>query len=351
MVWTVFWMGLLTVQGLAGDIWTYLNPFTAPAWLARSGLGWRAPLCLPAWLGYWPALAGFLLFGFVLLADPAPADPDHLARLAAGYWVFHFALALLYGPAWLRRGEPFAVLFRAIGWVGICARSGGRLRLGPPGWQIATGAAPPLSLAVFCVMVLATGSFDGLNETFWWLGVLGMNPLEFSGRSAVVWQNTAGLLLANLFLVLVFALTLTLGQRLAGQGPHLTRGMRLFAPTLLPIALGYHVAHYLPSFLVDSQYALVALSDPLMSGADWLRLGEFFVSTGFFNSKDSVRVIYLSQAGAVVAGHVLAVLTAHAVALKAYGSHREAVLSQVPLAVFMLGYTWFGLWLLASPRF
>ena len=89
---------------------------------------------------------------------------------------------------------------------------------------------------------------------------------------------------------------------------------RQFGPTLLPIALGYHVAHYLPSFMVDSQYALVALSDPLLNGADILGLGEFYVSTGFFNTQASVRVIYLTQAGAVVIGHILAVLSAHAVA-------------------------------------
>jgi hypothetical protein len=96
---------------------------------------------------------------------------------------------------------------------------------------------------------------------------------------------------------------------------------------------------------------LVALSDPLLNGSDLLGLGEFYVSTGFFNTQDSVRRIYLTQAGAIVAGHVIAVLTAHAVALRHNSSHRAAVLSQLPLAAFMVAYTWFGLWLLASPRF
>lgn len=74
------------------------------------------------------------------------------------------------------------------------------------------------------------------------------------------------------------------------------------------------------------------------------------VTTGFFNTPDSVRAIFLTQAGAVVGGHVLAVILAHVLAMRALGSTRKAVLSQVPLALFMVAYTFFGLWLLASPR-
>jgi len=140
-----------------------------------------------------------------------------------------------------------------------------------------------------------------------------------------------------------------LGPRLG-----LGRAFCLFAPSILPIALGYHIAHYLPSFLVDAQYALAAATDPMARGADYLGLGSFYVTTGFFNTQASVRLIWLTQAGAVVTGHILAVILAHAIALRHFGSERNAAinasLSQVPLAIFMILYTFFGLWLLASPR-
>ena len=119
---------------------------------------------------------------------------------------------------------------------------------------------------------------------------------------------------------------------------------------LLPIALGYHIAHFLPAFLVNSQYALVALSDPLGTGADWLGLGQFYVSTGFFNNLDSVRVIWISQASAVVVGHLLSILVAHRLTVILYGTTIRAFISQLPLAIFMVGYTGLGLWLLATPR-
>ena len=119
---------------------------------------------------------------------------------------------------------------------------------------------------------------------------------------------------------------------------------------MLPIALGYHFAHYLTSFLVDGQYAYAALSDPLTTGADLLGLGKFHVTTGFFYEMGTVRLILVTQATMIVIGHVIAVLTAHSIALDLFRQPRSAALSQLPMAVFMVLYTLFSLWLLASPR-
>ena len=202
-------------------------------------------------------------------------------------------------------------------------------------------------MLILCL--LGSGSFDGLNETFWWLSVLGINPLAFPGRSAIVTETVAGLLIFNAGLIAAFWLSVWLGDVLA-RGRGVTYAVRTFAPSILPIAIGYHIGHYLPTFLVDAQYAFAAASDPLARGDDLLGLGTFYVTTGFFNTQATVRVIWLCQAGAVVAGHILAILLAHALALRLYNEPRRALLSQVPLALFMVLYTFFGLWLLASPR-
>ncbi len=85
-------------------------------------------------------------------------------------------------------------------------------------------------------------------------------------------------------------------------------------------------------------------------GADLFGLAGGHVTTGFFNTQASVRVIWLTQAGAVVFGHVVAILMAHVLALRLFGTTRKATLSQLPLTLFMVSYTLFGLWLLASPR-
>ena len=350
-IWTVFWIGFVTVQGLIGDLWAYLNPFTGPLSLIRRVFGPQTYPRLPPELGHGLGIVAFLAFAYVLLADPAPSDPARLARYAATYWLFTMIMALIHGPRWLRRAEGFTVMFNAYARLAMFGRHRGSLCLGLPGWQVLARRPPLLGPALMMILLLGTGSFDGLNETFWWLGLIGINPLEFPGRSAVIWQSGLGLLIANALLVAVLILMTALGIRLIKERVSILQGLRLFAPSILPIAMGYHIAHYLTSFLVDGQYTLVALSDPFLTGADYLGLGQFYVSTGFFTSTDTVRTIFLTEAGAVVVGHVLAVMLAHAIALRTFGSNRRATISQAPLALFMIGYTLFGLWLLASPRF
>jgi len=349
-VWTLWWVGLVSLQGIVGNLWSWLNPWTGPVAVTRAALTLRPFLRLPVQVGHSLAILSFLGFVAVLLADPAPSDPARLAVYVGGYWLFSFLALLAFGPRWLYRAEGFSVLMRAYCGMGLFGRSGNRIALGLPGWQLLRRATPAPGLAVFILLMLGSGSFDGLNETFWWLDLLGINPLEFPGRSAVIIQNLTGLLVANLALIAAFVLTIRLGLGLAGAPMGLGRAFCLFAPSILPIALGYHIAHYLPSFLVDAQYALKAASDPMASGADYLGLGQFYVTTGFFNTQSSVRVIWLSQAAAVVDGHIIAVMLAHAIAVREIGSGRRAVLSQAPLALFMILYTLLGLWLLASPR-
>jgi hypothetical protein len=349
-VWTVWWIGFVSLQGLFGDLWRWVNPWTGPVALTRSLLGVRPFLRLPVWLGHAPAIVSFLGFAAIVMADPAPTDPARLASYVGIYWLLTYLARLAFGPRWAFRGEGISMLMRLYAKVGLFATGGRRLRAGVFGWQVLRGPVPPFGVAVFCVIMLGSGSFDGLNETFWWLAQLGVNPLEFPGRSAVVWPNLIGLLIANAALVAVFAISVWLGLKLAKADMSLPLAFRVFAPSILPIALGYHIAHYYTSFLVDGQYALAAASDPMATGQDLLGLGTFYVTTGFFNTQASVRAIFLVQAGAVVIGHVLAILLAHAIAVQNFGTNRRAALSQAPLALFMILYTLFGLWLLASPR-
>lgn len=349
-VWTIWWIGLVVLQGVVGNIWRWINPWTGPAALLAWLTGGHALFRYPRALGFLPGIAIFLGFAALLLADPAPADPTRLALFAGSYWYATLFGIILFGPRWLVRAEALTILMRCYARMGLFGRKRGRIALGLLGWKVIARPHVPLGLAVFILILLGTGSFDGLNETFFWLDLLGINPLEFPGRSAVVTQTILGLILANAILIAAFAACVWLGLQIAKSDMRLRPAFCLFAPSILPIALGYHAAHYLTSWMVDSQYALKAASDPLARGADLLGLGQFYVTTGFFNTPDTVRTIWLTQACAVVIGHVIAILLAHALALHAFATPRRAALSQAPLAVFMVLYTFFGLWLLASPR-
>jgi len=296
----------------------------------------RPLVTLPSMLGVWPAVVLLLAFAAFLLADIAPDDPARLAYLVGFYWLLTMVGLVLCGPAWLGQVELGSVLFSnysdlaPLRW---CAKGG----VGCPGWRLLK-RGPVRAGGLFALTLLAVGSFDGLNETFWWLSTIGVNPLAFPGRSAVVLPTLLGLIGALGGLVAIFALTIWLGLRLVREKAELPKTFDRLALSMLPIAFAYHIAHYLTAFLVNGQYMLAALSDPLASGADLLGIQPFYVTTGFFNHIDSVRIIWLTQAGTVVIGHVWSVLLAHRIALDLFPDHRRASLATLPLSIFMIGY-------------
>ncbi len=348
-IWTVYWIVIVLAHGLIGNLWAWVNPWTGLLHLLRRA-GIRPIARLSGTIGHWPALVSLMGFAALLLIHPGANDPDILAQFVIIYWTLHFIGGLILGPRWLRRGEAFTVVLTAYARLAPVGHRHGSLNIGLPGWQWLAQPIPPLSVAVILVALLSLGSFEGLYETFFWFSLLGLNPLEFAGRSSVVWQNATGLIAALPLLMLIYTACLWAGVRLAQSRTPLALAFRAFAPALLPIAFGYHFAHYLTALLVDAQSIPIVLTDPFGTGADLLGFGQPHVTTGFFNRLDSVRLIWLAQAGAVVAGHVVAILMSHSIALRLFGTQRRAALSQLPIAGFMILYTLFGLWLLASPQ-
>jgi len=354
-IWTVWWIALPIMHGIFGDIWRWLNPWSGLLVLLRH-CGFSVPFSLPEKLGHWPGIIIFLLFTSFALADIAPDDPQRLAVLTAAYWCFTMLMMLCFGEEWRHRGECFSMLLSRFSLLSPLGMSGGSTGIGAPGWKLLFNpASVSVSASIFVLVLLGCGSFDGLNETFAWLAFIGVNPLEFPGRSAVVLETVLGLLTTNVLLIAIFFLCVAAGVCLANRNTssdkvNFKTAFCALAVSVLPIAFAYHFAHFLTTFMINGQYAIAAVSDPLGNGADLLDLGAYYVTTGFMNTPDSVEAIWLTQAGMVVFGHVLSVLLAHAIAVQLFGNASRAIVSQAPLAAFMVGYTFIGLWLLAAPK-
>ena len=357
-VWTLLWVGLTFVHAVLGNVWPLVDPWTAFARPIRRILGRRdgdaGLLVWPDALGSWPAVVLLLAFTWFELVFPAPRDPALLGFAVAGYSLFTVAGMVLFGDAvWSRHVEIFSRFFRIVSWIAPLRRveegSRHRLVLTYPGARLPE--VGPLSAAgvVFIVVALATVSFDGLSRTFWWLGLIGENPLEHPGRTALVVRNTFGLIAAAAALLAAFAITAAAGAWWSGTRP--APALRRFVVSIVPIAFGYHFAHYLPSFLVDAQYALKALSDPLALGWNLLGTRDLHVTASFLTHHASVEIIWYAQAGAIVAAHVAAVVALHALAGEESrpGGRLASILGELPLTVLMIGYTLFGLWLLSTP--
>lgn len=341
--WTGVWIAIPLGSMLLGNLWRPVNPWTGPVRIARTLLGRTGSIGL-ARLGHWPAVAGYAGFVWFQMVSLYPDDPAVLAQTALAYWAVIFALAVLEGEDWLETGEFLTVLFGFIARVAPLwhQTEAGRSRLmrGWPGTQVLSMPALSPSAVVFVSLALAALTFDGLAETFWWQALIGENPLEPMGRSAVMWENTAGLLA-----IWVLTLGLVLGAILLGRrigGGFATGPVML---SFLAIAAGYHAAHYLVMLLTAGQYTLAALNDPLMTGDNWLGLPPFFVSFGFLTDPRVMPVIYGLQFAAILGAHLLAVL----LGLKLAGQGARP-LAHLPMTVLMVGYTVLGLWLLSTAR-
>jgi hypothetical protein len=345
-LWSLVWVGLSLACLFLGDLWRPISPWAAPVRFARRRLGRTRGIGLGR-LGAWPAAVGYLLFAWFEIVSPAPTDPAVLARAALGYWLAVLALAVLEGEAWLDRGEALTLYFALVSRIAPLwtETAGARVRhmAGPPGAQILAMPPLPPSAAAFVALVLAAVSFDGLSDTFRWLAFIGVNPLEFPGRSAVVVQNTLGLLAAWPLTAGLVLGAMAIGRRLAGRTTRFWDDAGPWALSFLPIAAGYHAAHYLVALLTDGQYAIAALNDPFGRGWSLLGLPPHWVSFGFLADRAGVTAVWTAQVALILGAHVLAVL----LGLRLAAGARPV--AHLPMTALMVAYTAFGLWLLSAP--
>jgi hypothetical protein len=351
-LWTLWWAGFTLAVALLGDLWAIANP-----WIGLALLLPKRPLIVyPERLGFWPAILQFIGFAWFELIYPTPQDPSRLATAVALYWLINLLALILFGPRWLQRGEAFSVFFAMVGrlsprsWrLATAPRLAVTTRLGAPGRRLRAPLSD-VSGALFVLATLAAVSFDGLSRTFFWVGMLGENPLEFPGRSAVIGPNTLGLLLCIPALCALYALAIALGQRLSGSARSLRHLFCRFVLSIVPISIAYHIAHYFQSLIVDFPTAVLALNDPFARGWSLLPNEGLQHGTTMGLGPDGVIAAYRAETAIIVAGHILATLAAHRIALAETGERRKAVLLGIPLAALMVFYTLFGLWLLSTPE-
>jgi hypothetical protein len=343
-VWTLFWVVIVLLHPVFGNLWGALNPFTGLHALLR-GEG-TPPIAYPQAFSYWPAVLIFFAFAWFQLVYPAPDDRNTLAMVVIFYLVLTLLAVLLFGPrSWLGKADPFAVFLHQLGQAAPVGQGGLRL----PGAGLLGLPALPLSGMLFVLLTLSAISFDGFANTFVWLAAVGANPLDYPGRTALMPANTLGLLLSFLLLSGFFLAAVAAGWLWAGRKVDFMRLGGRLVYSLIPISIAYHFAHYLGDTLVNLQYLAVALGDPLHTGTNLLGLDVNRVTASFLNTASGTFAIFTAQTAAIVIGHVIGVAVAHAMLAEEGRSRIEALRLELPLAICMVGYTAFGLWLLAAP--
>ncbi len=335
VVYVWLWVGMPLLSLIFGAVWAILNPVR---WLHR---GIAALARIPrdftltdVDLGFWPAAAG--LFAFTWLELVAPDRTTLLVlRIAVGLFVLISVVgSLTFGERWFREGDPFEVLSRLYGQLSpLGRRPDGRLVLRTPVHGPSL-LAPRRGLLATAAVMLGGTAYDSLTADIRYAGWVQSTAAPDVVRTATL-----------LGVVVLVGGALHLATAVSAWLSHLpVRGMAGdLAPSLLPIAAGYLVAHYYSLLVFQGPRTLSLLSDPLGVGADWL--GTAGVVPWAWPIQPTLVAVV--QAGAIVVGHVLGVVVAHERAIRVL-PHRAAVVGQVPLMVLMIGYTVGGLSLLFS---
>jgi hypothetical protein len=343
-LWVYGWVGVAFLSALVGPIWTWLDPFTtlydAAAWTLRrlglAGQATAAPPIYPAGLGQWPAVVGLAFFVWLELAYRGGG----LGLVLIGYTALTLLAMAAFGrDAWRANGETFSVWFGTLNRLAPFGREerDGEAGAGPEDRRVirrgyAVGLlAGDWSIARVTLVAIGVASilYDGLSQTTAWFDLFGSPFLP---------EATLELLA---FLGLVVALALAVARLV---------GLAAVGGGLVPIAVGYLIAHYLTYILGDGQRIVVALSDPFQQGWNLIGFAEYEPGIDWIPPVLAWAVML----AAVVGGHVVGAWSGHVLAVRDAPLDRRPAatanlrLRQVPLAALMVVLTATTLWSLGQ---
>ena len=207
----------------------------------------------PARLGYWPAAAGLLAFVWLELVYPHATDLGPARLWAAAYLGIMLIGSAIWGTTFLERGDPFEVYSSLVAKLSIWGHREGRLVIRSPLANLDTVVPRPGLVAVVGILFGST-AFDSFRESTTWLKLVQSMAVSRIGPDTLALMGfSAGV-----------ALILTVATMTTGVTSDTPRRLlpNLFAHSVVPIIVGYIVAHYLTFFVEYGQTTLIQLSDP-----------------------------------------------------------------------------------------
>jgi len=326
LIWVTWWVGLSLLIAACGNVWPWLDPWRT-LWdgLAKLGLKPLERSWPDAW-GMYPAVLCLLAWSWLEVVFPIAVVPRDLGILALVWTSISLAGMWMFSPdIWRTRADFVAIYFNLIAKIGLQATSS-RPR--------ASAISKTRGYVSFILAMLSTVLFDGLHGHPGWLSledaVLGALPSWLAGLP--YFSGTFGLLAVWLIFMASYQLT--------------TRSYaKDFAPSLIPIAVAYLVAHNFSNLVVQGQNVIFLLSDPLGSGWNLFGTADFKPNSDMINAKFT----WYLAVSSIVLGHILAVVISHRAALRLSANSRQAAWLCLPHTVLMIAYTLLSLLIIAEP--
>lgn len=333
------WVGLVPASLIFGDFYKTISPVRTLhrliARLARTDPE-RGTYTYPAWLGVWPAAVGIYAFVWMELVNPDMAILSQSRTFASIYVGVMLVGGAVFGSTFFERADPFEVYSSLVGKLSPWFRRDGRLMMRSPLANLDTTTAVP-GLAALVGVLLGSTAFDSFSASQFWLDL----TLDGSVRP-IVWDN-----LALLGFCVVTPALFALACMLTGVDTDQRRRdlPNLYAHSIVPIIVGYMVAHYLTYFLEIGSRTVAQSADPLGKGWNLFYLSDFPLVVWL--SYHPTLLATLKVLGVVI-GHVVAAVAAHERAIKILPP-RHHLTGQLPLLIVMVGFTAGGLFLLFAP--
>ncbi|HSS68320.1 MAG TPA: hypothetical protein VLK34_07190 [Nocardioidaceae bacterium] len=341
-VYVLLWVGLVPAALVFGPIYRLCNPLR---WLHRgicalARIDYRNGLYeYPRRVGLWPAALTLFAFAWLELVDANLSTSLSTILLWFGFLaVFLVAGAMVFGDVWFARADPFEVYSSLVARLSpFGRRTDGVLVIRNP-LENLDGMSPLPGLVGTVSVLLGSTAFDAFHGSAKWLS----------------WSQkyTDHLVLVNNLGLIGFCLAVLLSLSLAsiataGLGSLPRRDLPAqFAHSIVPIVVGYVVAHYLSFFVSQGLQTLVELGDPFTRG--WTAMTWVSDQFNVYAIYEHPTGLAVTKVVAVVIGHVLGVISAHDRAVRLL-PRRHAIVGQLPMLVLMVAYTLTGLWLLFLP--
>lgn len=332
----LLWVGLVPASLLLGPFYKAVSPARTVSMLFAKVSGvpeGEGLYAYPARLGYWPAALGLFAFVWLELVYPGSTDLGPVRLWCAAYLGIMLVGSAVFGTSFLERADPFEVYSSLVGKLSVWGRRDGRLVLRSPLANLAT-VVPRPGLVVVVGILFGSTAFDSFRGSTPWLQLVQSLP------TSRVLPDTVALIVFSGGVALVLTVA-TMATGITSETPR--RALPdLFAHSVVPIIVGYFVAHYLTYFVEYGQQTVIQLSDPFSQGDNFLGTADLQVS---YWLSSHPTVVAFTKVLAVTAGHVVGVVAAHDRAIGLL-PRRHQLTGQLPLLVAMVGFTVGGLYLL-----
>ena len=332
-VWVIWWAGYTMTVYLFGNTWEQLNP-----WKFISTILPTLNRPYPSKLGSWPASVGLLFFILIEVGSGITYSPYLLSCVLLFYTILTLLGSFIYGSDnWFTNADPISKFFKYYGVVSLLSYDDNSIRIHLPGAKIMekTADIKPFEghQVLFIITILFITTYDGLISTQFWNSKIILPLLSFGIPILII--HFISLIFGHGLFYAIYHYAISITHKISSTYISIRSLNMQFAVSLLPIAAGYHLAHFTGYLLTFFPAFVSTLLHPLQPPMFYPNPLPLWISI--------FTLIF------ILLGHICSVWISHCISFKLFSGRLQPLRSQYPLIFVMILYTMFSLWIVTSP--